>query len=78
MSKNLKFVKITALIVLTFLVLINSSEIAAAQGSSIPVLNKPFPDFTLPSLDGESISLSGFTNKKNVVLVTFRGWVGYW
>ena len=31
------------------------------------------PDFTLENLDGKKISLSDFTNKKNVVLVFYRG-----
>ncbi len=31
------------------------------------------PDFTLENLDGRRISLSDFRNKKNVVLVFYRG-----
>ncbi len=31
------------------------------------------PDFTLENLDGKRISLSDFRNKKNVVLVFYRG-----
>ena len=33
------------------------------------------PDFTLESKDGESVSLSSFRGKKNVVMVFYRG---YW
>lgn len=33
------------------------------------------PDFTLESLDGRYITLSGFRGRKNVVLVFYRG---YW
>ncbi|GBD33626.1 MAG: hypothetical protein KatS3mg081_1757 [Gemmatimonadales bacterium] len=35
----------------------------------------PAPDFTLESLDGRYITLSGFRGQKNVVLVFYRG---YW
>ncbi len=35
----------------------------------------PAPDFTLESLDGRYIALSGFRGQKNVVLVFYRG---YW
>jgi cytochrome oxidase Cu insertion factor (SCO1/SenC/PrrC family) len=31
------------------------------------------PDFTLENLDGRRVSLSDFRNKKNVVLVFYRG-----
>lgn len=33
------------------------------------------PDFTLESADNEPITLSGYRDKKNVVLVFYRG---YW
>jgi cytochrome oxidase Cu insertion factor (SCO1/SenC/PrrC family) len=31
------------------------------------------PDFTLESLSGQGVTLSGFRGKKNVVLVFYRG-----
>lgn len=45
---------------------------------NMPTVHKPFADFTLPSLDGDEVSISDFAGKKNVVLVTYRGWVGFW
>lgn len=36
------------------------------------------PDFALRDLSGKEVRLSGFRGKKNVVLVFYRGWVGYW
>jgi peroxiredoxin len=38
-------------------------------------LNKPAPNFTLPDLDGNEVSLSDFKGKKNVVLVFNRGFM---
>lgn len=35
------------------------------------------PDFTLNSLDGQSVRLSGLTEAGSVVLVVLRGWPGY-
>ena len=48
-----------------------------AQGN-LPTIHQPFADFTLPSLDGGDVSISDYKGEKNIVLVTFRGWVGYW
>jgi cytochrome oxidase Cu insertion factor (SCO1/SenC/PrrC family) len=36
------------------------------------------PDFVLKDLSGKEIKLSAFRGKKKVVLVFYRGWVGYW
>lgn len=36
-------------------------------------LNAPAPDFALDTFEGETISLSGFKNKANVLLVFNRG-----
>ncbi|HEX2995207.1 MAG TPA: hypothetical protein VHP14_10290 [Anaerolineales bacterium] len=38
-------------------------------------LNKPAPDFTLPDFHGRAFRLSGFQNKKNVLLVFNRGFL---
>ena len=53
-----------------------ATQIYAQQ--NMPTVHKPFADFTLPSLDGDEVSISDFAGKKNVVLVTYRGWVGFW
>jgi peroxiredoxin len=36
-------------------------------------LNVPAPDFTLDDFNGKSVSLSGYLNKKNVMVVFNRG-----
>jgi peroxiredoxin len=36
-------------------------------------INKPAPDFTLEDYEGNSISLSNYKGKKNVLLVFNRG-----
>jgi len=36
-------------------------------------LNKSTPDFTLPDFNGNVVSLSDFSGKKNIVLVFNRG-----
>lgn len=38
-------------------------------------LGQPAPDFTLPSVHGEDVSLSDYRGKKNVVLVFLRGFM---
>ncbi len=39
------------------------------------VVGSPAPDFTLESKDGGTVTLSSFHDRKNVVLVFYRG---YW
>jgi peroxiredoxin len=36
-------------------------------------LNKPAPDFSLPDFNGNVVTLSDFSGKKNAVLVFNRG-----
>jgi peroxiredoxin len=36
-------------------------------------LNAQAPEFTLPDLNGNHVSLSDFTNRKNVLVVFNRG-----
>jgi cytochrome oxidase Cu insertion factor (SCO1/SenC/PrrC family) len=36
-------------------------------------VGSPAPDFTLESKDGETVTLSSFRDRKNVVLVFYRG-----
>lgn len=38
----------------------------------------PAPAFRLPSLTGKTVALSDYAGKQSVVLVFYRGWVGYW
>jgi len=38
-------------------------------------LNTPAPDFTLPNFQGETIRLSDFRDKSNVLLVFNRGFI---
>ncbi len=45
---------------------------------NIPTIYQPFPDIALSTLDGGETSLSDFLGEKNIVLVAYRGWVGYW
>ncbi len=76
---NTKFNYLPKLVFLTITALffIHSPSLSW-QTKSIPVLNRKFPDLALRTLTDEEISLSDYTGKKNVVLVTVRGWVGYW
>jgi hypothetical protein len=36
------------------------------------------PEFSLTTLDGSTVSLADFRGNKPVVVVFYRGWVGYW
>ena len=38
-------------------------------------LNTPAPDFTLPDLNGNTVSLSDFVGRKNVLVVFNRGFI---
>jgi peroxiredoxin len=46
------------------------------QGNSrkIALLGKPAPDFRLPSLDGRTVSLSGYRGRKKLLLVFWASW----
>lgn len=50
---------------------------AAAQAGEPPKVGDKAPDFSLKSLDGQTVQLSGLTAKGKVVLVVLRGWPGY-
>ena len=73
MKKGSMYV-VALLLAITFL--LYTTKVYAQR--NMLTVHKPFADFTLPSLDGDEVSISDFAGKKNVVLVTFRGWVGYW
>ena len=45
---------------------------AAEPGSLIPQAGELAPDFTLPSVEGESVTLSDYRGQKNVVLLFYR------
>jgi len=38
----------------------------------IPAAGEPAPDFTLPSVDGEAVTLSDYRGQKNIVLLFYR------
>ena len=59
-------------------VLVFGLSIQGYSQSNIPTIHQPFPDIELPTLDGGKTSLSDLLGEKNVVLVTYRGWVGFW
>ena len=50
---------------------------AAAQAGEPPKVGDKAPDFSLNTLDGQTVKLSGLTAKGKVVLVVLRGWPGY-
>ncbi|MFC2134603.1 peroxiredoxin family protein [Bacteroidota bacterium] len=64
--------KCFALALLCSLVLLLFMGYSSIWGQTIPVLGQPFPDFTLTSFTGESITLSELQGK-NVMLVFLRG-----
>ncbi len=38
----------------------------------------PAPAFNLPVYQGKTVALADYAGKQNIVLVFYRGWVGYW
>lgn len=76
LNKNRLFILI---LFFAFIAINISSEVFAQnRNRNIPTLNMKLADFTLTSLTGEKVTLSDFVGKKNVVIATFRGYVGYW
>ena len=49
----------------------------ALKAAENPKVGDKAPDFTLKSLDDQTVRLSGLTARGNVVLVVLRGWPGY-
>jgi peroxiredoxin len=49
----------------------------ASPAGGIPKVGDPAPDFSLKTLDDQTLRLSDLTAKGNVVLVILRGWPGY-
>ena len=70
-----------SVVVSTFLALalvVGLSDDASAQRKQAPRVGQAAPDFTLTDVNGETVQLSDFKEKKNVLAVVHRGWVGYW
>ncbi len=65
MSKTLKVILVIILASLTLGLVITG----CSGGSSTAVIGEPAPDFTLPNLDGESVSLTDFEGRP--VLINF-------
>ena len=42
------------------------------QGSLTPATGEPAPDFTLPSVGGDAVTLSDYRGQRNVVLLFYR------
>jgi cytochrome oxidase Cu insertion factor (SCO1/SenC/PrrC family) len=53
---------------------VNASELQATDLERIQI-GKAVPDFNLESVDGNWVRLSNYQNRKNVILVFYRG---YW
>lgn len=66
----------------TLLSLIAAVAVSFAGGTAMgaeasPKVGEKAPDFTLKTLDDQTVQLSELTAKANVVLVVLRGWPGY-
>ena len=51
---------------------VNASELQATDLERIQI-GKAVPDFNLESVDGNWVKLSSYQNRKNVILVFYRG-----
>lgn len=51
---------------------------ALAQGGRTVRVGSEAPAFTLPTLAGGTLSLADYRSEKSVVVIFYRGWVGYW
>ena len=59
-------------------ILLLGAALAQAQTDSTPLkVGDKAPDFTLKTLDDQTMRLSELTAKGNVVLIVLRGWPGY-
>lgn len=67
-------VRLTILVVVLVGLLVMKIHPALGQ----PQVGKPAPVFTLPALKGGTLSLDAYRGKHNVVVVFYRGWLGYW
>jgi len=71
-------ISLTKLAVVFFFLGLVLIQTLYAAGEQVPQIYSPAPVFTLPDLSGKQISLSDYKNKKNVLLIFYRGWLGYW
>lgn len=75
-------VSLNKLMHLAFLLTLFNPSVALPQEAKkpLPILHvyDEAPDFTLKDISGNQVKLSAFRGKKKVVLVFYRGWVGYW
>jgi len=59
-------------------ILLLGTALAQAQTNSVLLkVGDKAPDFTLKTLDDQTVRLSELTDKGNVVLIVLRGWPGY-
>lgn len=49
----------------------------ASQAAAIPQAGEKAPDFSLKSLDNQSVRLGELAAKQTVVIIVLRGWPGY-
>jgi peroxiredoxin len=54
-----------------------TSLLISSAPAATPQMGEAAPDFTLNTLDGQSVHLSDLTAKSDVILVVLRGWPGY-
>ena len=66
--------------VLSLLMLFLLAGEADAQSRTVRPLQvgREAPEISLTALDGSRVSLADFKGNKPVVVVFYRGWVGYW
>ncbi|HEY5042520.1 MAG TPA: peroxiredoxin family protein [Verrucomicrobiae bacterium] len=57
--------------------LLASAGTFALHAAEIPKVGDKIPDFTLKTLDDQTVQMSELTAKGDVVLVVLRGWPGY-
>ncbi|HXI69277.1 MAG TPA: peroxiredoxin family protein [Verrucomicrobiae bacterium] len=69
----MKIFHLRNLVLALFASLLVSSVLAA----TIPQMGDSTPDFTLNTVDGQTVHLSDLTAKSDIVLVVLRGWPGY-
>jgi len=77
MIKTMKSLSLKNLVIFTTLAVIAGFSRLTLQAGEIPKVGDSAPDFTLKTLDDQSVHLSELTAKQPVVLVVLRGWPGY-
>lgn len=72
-NKNMKFIPLTIFIFLSIFFFIKLSNFEYTESLSSALINKPFPDIILPSLD-EKASMDGLIGKKKFAINFFASW----